>query len=214
MQSDTNVFGLSTGKTKLLVGFLLVSLVAVSLGLGRTMLLNSDLESRLRSASNKVTSSILISSLSSFSNSYLYIIQEEAITLRDLRTIMRQADDIEAQASIMTMLEPAPEELWNQLALLSYDVNNFMYRIDQEVYSVGVVPKDSMTLTSEQVTVFVEMRTNIDAILLHSFSLRAHGGGFNNTAISEISELVSEFHELTEESYNVFNLSSDLKYGA
>ena len=212
MQSEATLFGLSPSKTRYLVVLLIASLGIVSIGLGRTMLLNSDLESRLRSASNKVTSSILISSLSSLSNSYLYIIQEEAITLRDIRTIMRQADDIEAQASILTILDPAPEGLWNQLALLSYDVNNFMYRIDQEVYSVGVVPKDSMTLTSEQVTVFLELRTNINAITSYSFSLRAHGGGFNNTAISEISELVSEFHELTEESYNVFNLSSDLKY--
>ena len=207
MQSESTVFGLSTDKTRFLVVFLIISLVGVSLGLNYTMLLNSDLESRMYSASNKVTSSIFISSLSSLSNSYLYIIQEKTITLKDIRTIMRQADDIETQASILTMLDPAPEGLWDQFALLSYDVYNFMYRIDQEVYSVGVVPKESMTLTSEQIAVFLELRTIIDSITVNSLSLRTHGRGFNNTAISEISVLVSEFHELTEESYNLFNLS-------
>ena len=207
MPSNTTVFGLSTSQTRYLVVLLIASLGIVSIGLGRTMLLNSDLESRVRSASNKVTSSILISSLSSLSNSYLYIIQEEAVTLRDIRTIMRQADDIEDQASILTMLEPEQEILWNQFALFSYNVYNFMYRIDQEVYSVGVVPKDSMALTSEQIAVFTEMRTTIDAFMVHSIDLRALGGRYNETAISETSVLLSEFRDLLDEGYSVFNLS-------
>ena len=120
---------------------------------------------------------------------------------------MDQANDIEAQTSILTMLDTAPEGLWSHFALLSYDVYNFMYRIDQEVYSIGIVPKESMTLTREQIAVFTEMRTTINAITSHSLSLRTRGRGFNNTAISEISELVSEFHEFTEESYNVFTLN-------
>ena len=53
-----------------------------------------------------------------------------AITHRDINTIMRQADLIEAQAVILSMLEPELDELWDSFALFSWDVYSLMYRID------------------------------------------------------------------------------------
>jgi len=207
MQTDTSVFGLSPSKTRVLVWGLLVSLVSVSLGLGYTMMEKTDLENSIHSASNKVTSSIRVSSLSSLSNSYLYITQNEAITHRDINTIMRQASDIEDHARILNILEPEHAELWDQYALFSYYPYVFMHDIDQQVYSLGVVPKDSLPLTEDQLAVFTEMKVTVDALLIQSIVLRTASGGINETAAQETRVLVTDFRRLVDEGYSAFDIA-------
>ncbi|MCW4012906.1 MAG: hypothetical protein NWF07_07930 [Candidatus Bathyarchaeota archaeon] len=207
MQTDTSVFGLSPSKNRLLVWILLVSLVSVSLGLGYTMMENADLENSIQSASNKVSSSILVSSLSSLSNSYLYITQNEAITRRDISTIMLQASDIEDHARILNILEPEHAELWDQYALFSYYEYVFMYDIDQQVYSLGVVPKDSLPLTEDQLAVFIDMKTTVDALIAQSIVLRTPDGGINETAAQETCVLITDFRRLVDEGYSAFDIA-------
>jgi len=206
MSNECSVYGLSAKQARLLVGVLVLLLGLASMSLGYTLYLNSEQKSTIRSASNKVTSSTLINSLGSLSNSYLYLAGDMVITHRDINTIMRQADLIEAQAVILSMLEPEQDELWDSFALFSWDVYSLMYRIDQEVYSVGVVPKDSMSLTGEQVELFSEMKEITSDITLSITSLRVTGGGYNETAVSELSKLLSDYHELAEEGYQAFGL--------
>lgn len=143
--------------------------------------MNSEPKSTIRSASNKISTSTLVNSLDSLGNSYLYITSDEAITHRDINVIIPQVDLIEALAAIFSMLEPEQDELWDSLALLSWGVHNLMYRIDQEVYSVGVVQEDSMPLTSEQILVFMNMKETTSNITVNLISLRVPGGGYNDT---------------------------------
>ena len=51
-----------------------------------------------------------------------------------------------------------------------------------------------MSLTGEQVEFFSEMKEITSDITLSITSLRVMGGGYNETAVSELSKLLSDYH--------------------
>lgn len=187
----------------------LAVLLCVSLiGLFSIIRLNNGLEKTISSSSWRVLGQI-DASFSSLSNSLLDVIIEEKLTRRDLQRIREEALEIERLSRLLGILDPENQDYWHKYEALGNRVYSFILYIETEVYDLGVVPKDSLVLTTNQLNLFNDFRNLCYDVNTVTWTSTNREGDFklNATEMTRSLEAVHDFRELLRYGKTIFEVN-------